>query len=139
MTWMPSDAAPEVSEAFARLLNTFDEAHADEDAPGSEPPKVIIVTEAGGREVRYRADWTDTEDGNLQVIREDQGAITVAQYARGYYKRAYREDALLSDDVSRLGIAKRALREIAETKFADPQDFGDRARQALADIAELDL
>lgn len=115
------------------------EAPVDEDAPGSEPPKVIVVTEAGGRERFYAADGWDAEEAVDVTSKGD----VVATYPPGAWQRIHRDGATLPDvTLRKLSLAMQALQKIGATVLeADDKrrvPVGT-ARDALEQIAELDL
>lgn len=115
-----------------------------EDAPGSEPAKVIVVTEESGRERRYSAEMFGTlYDGSGTLVVGDGGSPgdpltrVVAVYAKREWKFAREDGAEVPDATARaLGIAKRALQAIrAEAeKRGDAEFFGVCADNALGEI-----
>jgi hypothetical protein len=128
------------AEAVALVLA---ECPVDEDAPGIEPAKVIVVTEANvvarTADRRYLADRHE-RDGDYLLIWRD-GRI-VGEYAAGRWASARHADSEVPDGTARaLGIAKRALQAIRELYATDKRDTPDVAadidicaEQALADI-----
>lgn len=130
---LPDGTPQEVAEAFARLLGAWDDASA---APASEPAKVIVVTETGGRERRFAADSWDRSsgDGALDVHRtsREEDPI-VAHYTHGAWLSVREDGAEVPDATAKaLGIAKAALEEIQDEPHVG---FGpERARKALDEI-----
>ena len=152
--WAPRDVALEASEAFARLLTAFDEAHADDEyriteagkaaADEDKPAKVIIVTEpnadgAPGRETRYNAtQWDVTSTYGLLALLRSGHPVALFQ-SPGWL--SVREDDAVPDSTAKaLGIAKLALLDIlkrsedgGEQPFGRPE-IGGIAQDALEDI-----
>lgn len=126
------------AEAVALVLA---ECPVDEDAPGNEPAKVIVVTEAGDgmrgpAERRYLAHEADDhrDYGILRIRRDGQ---VVAGYAQNTWLSFRDPSAEVPDGTARaLGIAKQALSAIrAEAeKRADAEFFGVCADNALGEI-----
>jgi hypothetical protein len=118
------------------------QAPVDEDAPGNEPAKVIIVTDDGGRDRRYAAlDFGVMHDGTL-VIGAEIGALAReglrvdAAFAPGRWVRACKDGATVPDTAARkLAIAMAALGVISG---CDDADSAQDAGQALEDIADVD-
>ena len=116
--------------------------------PGDEPEpaKVIVVTEAGGKERRYRADSWSVVDFVLQVgidFTDDDGNECergIASYPPNAWLSVREDGALVPDGAMRkLGIALDALRSIAAITGPDDGTAPDTAQQALYEIAEGDL
>ena len=118
-----------------------------EDAPGSEPAKVIVVTEpnadgAPGRETRYNAtQWDVTSTYGLLALLRSGHPVALFQ-SPGWL--SVREDGATVPDTTgrQLARAKRALRDIAHLNVEDGMDVNDAraiADRAVEDIAELDL
>ena len=102
------------------------ECPVDEDAPGSEPAKVIIVTDDIGRERRYSApDFGMLHDGTLIVgtrIADGIDGVTgagidkltvAASHAPGHWSRVHKDSALLGDVRTKAIRLQSALRKIA--------------------------
>ena len=143
------------AEAVALVLA---ECPVDEDAPGNEPAKVIVVTEApAGKSTpvvrRYpgAVTWIEHIDHVLE-IRADDGEDRKGRIAT-YQPNAWlsvREDGSASSDSyyqqgKKLAIALDALRAIGDRFISDDLDedlcrvLDKIACGALADIVELDL
>lgn len=107
------------------------ECPVDEDAPGSEPPKVIIVTEASGRERRFTADGFDGDTSGLDVRRDDR---VIATYPGEHSWLSAREDGATVPDatVRALAVAKGALEAVAQ--ISDPNVAVKLAMDALDEI-----
>jgi hypothetical protein len=146
-SWAPHDMGTEVGEAFSRLLTAFDEAHADDDAHASEPEpaKVVVVTLPTG-ERRYDAPKFGTLcDGTLLIGDElGNGDLRVdAALAPGRWLDVHKDVALKDGpgpyfaQGKKLAIALDALRDVADEPH--PGYAPERATEALAEIAELDL
>ena len=104
------------------------ECPVDEDAPGNEPAKVIVVTEANGGERRYDADGYAITDGTLFVKRY---GITVACHPAGTWTSFRAGDAIAGDTQRKaVSIAKRALRNISALGTAPGHGLDDA--QAIA-------
>jgi hypothetical protein len=109
----------------------------------AEPAKVIIVTEASGKERRYAADVWDVHDtpGAIDIERTDRPSDPVARYAPGAWL-SVREEGSEADNVpmKALSIARAALKSIASCGDDAAADYLIAcARQALEDITDLDL
>lgn len=127
-------------------------APVDEDAPGNEPAKVIVVTEApvgerGALERRYAAD-VDDKDAAYGFLKLRRDGREVARYQPMAWLSVREEGAELPfyGPGKKLAIALDALRTIRELYGNDPRDTPDvaadidaRAAQALDDIADMDL
>ena len=120
------------------------ECPVDEDTADPEPAKVIVVTEHSGRKRRFAASkFAMTEDGQLAIGEPVGGdplgriAPVAGLNAGRWADVAYEGAELLSDPAARkLGIALAALTEISGW---DDADSVHRARQAIEDIADVDL
>jgi hypothetical protein len=115
----------------------------------AESATVIVVTEAGGRQVRYALPhFGELRNGELVIGRhldddkQDDKQIQVdVIYPPGEWKRAAKDGAEVPEDLSTaraLGIAKRALEAV--TRISDPNVAIKLAADALEEIyAETDL
>lgn len=107
---------------------TLDAKRADEAEP-EQPAKVIIVTEASGKERRYQApDFGTLRDGTLLIGDKDADRMMtgiVAAYPPGHWS-SVREDGAEADDVQAkaLGITRSALSQILSVVRADAE-LGD--------------
>lgn len=137
------EQAPEIRQAWnLAAMAVVDRWREAGDEP--EPAKVIVVTEASGRERRFDADSWDgsSGDGGLDVHRtsREEDPI-VAHYAHGAWLSVREDGAEVPDATKRaLGIAKAALREIderandgGEQPFGRPE-IGTIAHDALEEI-----
>ena len=130
------DAGADAVEAWLAALPV------DEDAPGSEPTpaKVIVVVEPRGEgrtvERYYAADGFDADTSGLDIARDGH---VIASYPGEHSWLSVREDgALVPDGTAKaLGIARRALEEIARTvleKDDERRALVATARDALEEI-----
>lgn len=138
-SWAPHDMPTGVGEAFSRMLNAFDEAHADDDAAASEPEpaKVIIVTETpfgngAPFQRRYDANQTDTSSyGQMRLLRKGR---EVATYQSNAWLSVREDGAEVPDSPARaLRIARRALTDIRD-QYAPGTHAHDTAHAALDEI-----
>ena len=113
--------------------------------PNGQPAKVIIVTEANGRDRHYLADSFDGDTSGLDVSRD--GHVIASYPGEHSWLNAREDGAEVPDSTDRaLRIAKKALEEIArraadggEKPFGRPE-IGGIARDALEDIfTEIEL
>lgn len=130
-TWAPADTPQEVAEAFSRMLTAFDEAHAGDDAPGSEPAKVIVVADSMGRQRRYEANqWQDDEEA-LDVYRRGE---LIATYPKGHWTRAFAEGTELDGITPKARRLQSALRQIAMAEMEETEDVKILQRIARAEL-----
>lgn len=111
----------------------------DSEIIGAEPkPKVVVLTEEGGRRAHYSADGWDAEEA-IDITR---GGRVIATYPAGRWIKVADDDAELPDERTRaLGLAKAALRDIWQMGGPDNlHDAKKRAGDALEEIwAETEL
>ena len=115
------------------------ECPVDEDMPGSEPQaaNAIIVRDIHGRQDRYLADEWDTDgEDRLTVSRKTgESRMGVAEHAPGTWTSVRRDDAP-DTTLRQLGIARRALEEIARRSPEDPRKVADEALYAIWEEGE---
>ena len=115
---------------------------AGEDAPGSEPAKVVIVTQATGQERRYNAPhFGQLADGTLVIGgRTGDDLDVIAAYAPGHWARVHKDGAALPGTIEEaLDIAKHALERIAAThgSVVDTATLWKIAQDAVGAIFDL--
>lgn len=121
------------------------DAPVDEDAPGNEPQpaKVIIVRDEAGREHRYAApNFGMLHDGTLVIGDKTEGEDLRVDAARapGRWAAVHKADVLAPDSTATaLGIARRALEQIANSVLEADDPCREVVRIARDAVEELDL
>lgn len=114
--WIETIAEHQADELVHAAIAALDAPR--EDAPGNEPAKVIVVTEAGGRERRYAATQWDDSGSRLVILRKGH---PVASYPMGGELGVREDGAEVPDATARaLGIAKTALEQIRRSADGTP-------------------